>query len=94
MPSRNEQIDLLAERLKAWSAEMDKLEARARRASADARVDIEAHITELKAQKELLSFEVDRLRNAGEAAWNDILDGVNAMAKAVEDAFNRARSGS
>lgn len=92
MPSREEQIDRLAQKLKEWSAEMDKLEARAHKAKAEVRADIEAHITELKAQKELLSVEVDRLRTTGEAAWSDILDGVNAMAKAVEDAFNRARS--
>lgn len=92
MPSRSEQIDRLAERLKSWSAEMDRLEERARQAKADVRADIEASMTELKAQKELLTFEVDRLRAASDAAWGDVLDGVSAMAKALEDAFNRARS--
>ncbi len=92
MTSRDEQIEQLAAKLKDWSAEIDHLQGQIKTMGADARAELQARVTELSAQKELVAAEMQRLRAASEHAWNDILDGVQAMMRALETAFERARS--
>lgn len=91
MSARDEQIDRMAARLKEWSAELDGLETRAKAAAADAKSEIETRVAELKAQRDLVSAEMQRLRAASEGAWHDVLEGAQAMANALEQAFERAR---
>lgn len=92
MSARDEQIDRMAARLKEWSADLETMEARARAATADVKGEIEARVAELKAQRDLVSAELQRLREASESAWSDLADGAQAMTNALEHAFERARS--
>lgn len=92
MAARDEQIDRIAARLKDWSAELDRMETRAKSATADVKSEIETRIAELKGQRDLLSVEMQRLRAATESAWGDLFDGAQAMTNALEQAFARARA--
>jgi predicted nucleic acid-binding Zn-ribbon protein len=92
MSARDEHIDRMAARLKDWAAELDSMEARAKLATADVKGEIETRIAELKAQRDLVSSEMQRLRAATESAWTDLFDGAQAMTNALEHAFERARS--
>jgi chromosome segregation ATPase len=92
MSARDEYIDKLAAQLKTWSAELDTMETQAKSAAASARSDIEIRIAELKGQRDLVAAELQRLRAATESAWHDLFEGAQAMTKALEQAFERARS--
>jgi predicted nucleic acid-binding Zn-ribbon protein len=92
MSSRDEQIDRLATQLKNWSAEIETMEVRAKSAVGDVKAEIDTRIAELKAQRDLVMAELQSLRAATESAWSDLLDGAQAMANALEQAFERARA--
>ena len=92
----NDNRDVYVEKMKAkldeWNAEIDKLEAKARQAKADARVGYREQVDALKKKKATLSERVDDLRQSGEGAWKDIKTGIELAADSLSEALRSAQS--
>ncbi|WP_439156308.1 coiled coil domain-containing protein [Yoonia sp.] len=66
----------LQARLDQWRTEIDKLEAKAVEASADARMKIDDQIKELRKQQDAASEKLKELDDASGEAWKDFKSGV------------------
>jgi chromosome segregation ATPase len=66
----------LEAQLAEWDARLDVLNARARKASADARIDYENELQGLKRQRERARDTLAELGRRSENAWEDVKTGA------------------
>ncbi|HKL54932.1 MAG: sll1863 family stress response protein [Roseovarius sp.] len=80
-------------RLDEWKAEIEKMQAKAKSAEADAQLQYQEYIEDLKKRRANLEKELEELRDTQTAAWNDLKAGAdkawNAMSEAMDDAWRR-----
>ncbi len=79
-------------RLDEWNAEIDKFEAKADQARADARLEYYEQLKKLRALQEEAGGKLDELEDAGEDAWENLQDKVDIAAAALDHALETARS--
>jgi len=76
-----------------WNAEIDKLEARARGVDAEARLQYQQRLQDLRAKQADLRDKVSQVQEAGEGAWDDLRAGLEhsqqALSGAIEAAISR-----
>ena len=82
----------LEAQLDAWSADIDKLKARAEKAEADAQLEIERRVDELQAMREAASDKLTELKNASDGAWEDLRGGIEDAWDSLGEAMRSARS--
>jgi len=75
--------------LEEWDAQLAQLTAKARQAKADARRNVQGEINSLQAQRAALQNKLAALRNRGEAAWEDLKDGVEKAGEDIRDALRK-----
>ncbi len=66
----------LQAQLDEWSANIDALEAKARQADAQARIDLQADIDTLKTYQHQAKAKLAELKNTGDQAWQDLKQGI------------------
>lgn len=76
MALRDAYMDKLEAQLRESDAEIERLNAKADSARADARIEYEKKITELRARQETLNKQIASLQEAGEDAWQDLVTGA------------------
>ncbi|SIO47504.1 hypothetical protein SAMN05444722_2420 [Rhodovulum sp. ES.010] len=80
-------------RLDQWRAEIDKLQAKAVEAGADARVEYDKQIEKLRARQAEAQDRLDELDSSRGEAWKDLKSGIekawNELESAVKSAANR-----
>jgi|SRR6056297_523232 len=90
---RQEYIDEMAAKLKEWNAEIEKLEAKAQEAGADAKKEISNEIQNLRAKKQKAEYQLDDIKEAGEESWKELQtdteDAVEDIKSSLENAVNR-----
>ncbi len=79
-------------RLDEWNAEIDKFEARADQAAADAQLEYYAQLKKLRALHEEAGNKLDELGEADEDTWENLKNGVDIAADAVDHALESVRS--
>lgn len=79
-------------KLEQWSAELDGLKARAKEADADARIELNNEIDNLKVKKRAAEDKLQEFRSAGEDAWEDLKHGMEGALAALDKAVSSARS--
>lgn len=93
MSDRQQYIENIKSNLDQWNAEIDKLEAHAKLAEADAKVEYQKHLAELKQRRADVSNKLDALRNASDEAWEDIKSGaemtLNTMRETLSSVISR-----
>ena len=82
----------LQAQLDEWSAEIDRLKARADALEADAQLEYQRRIDELAAMREAAGERLEELRNASDDAWEDIKAGADEAWTQLEKAFLSAKS--
>jgi DNA anti-recombination protein RmuC len=86
--------DAYVERLKAqlddWNAQIDKLEARARQADAETRVEYEKQIEALRSRRDDMQNRLEDLRDAAGDAWRDLQKGADDAWEEIKAAFDTA----
>jgi uncharacterized protein YhaN len=91
--SREDFVIKLKEKIDLWNADLDKLQARADQASAEARVKYQQQIEDLHAKRGELEVKMAQLRGAGEGAWDDVRTGMeiawSSMSEALSSALQR-----
>jgi chromosome segregation ATPase len=68
----------LQSELDQWSAEIDKLKARADAAEADAQLEYYRQIEELRSKEEAATKKLEELRQASDNAWEDLKAGIDS----------------
>ncbi|KGM87563.1 hypothetical protein rosmuc_02299 [Roseovarius mucosus DSM 17069] len=79
--------------LDQWKAEIDKLQAQSREASADMQIKYQDQIKELREKRAEMAAEYDKIEAASIEAWKDFKTGADEawdnMSKAMKSAWGR-----
>ncbi len=92
MTRKDEYVQKLHAKLDEWSAEIDKLKAKADKAGAESRIEYQNQIKNLQQKRREAEKKADELRSAGEGAWEDLKAGAELAWDAMEEAVKSARS--
>ena len=92
MTNRHEYIEKLKDKLDEWDADIDELEARAQKTTADLKFELEDQITSLKLKRDIAKVKLSELMDAGEEAWEDIKEGADEAWASLKEAIEKARS--
>ena len=68
-------------KLKEWQAEIDKLQAKAGQATADAKVEIGKQMDALRSKREAAESKLEELGRAGEEKWEEMKAGIEGAFK-------------
>ena len=82
----------LQAQLDEWSAEIDKLKAKADRAEADAQLEYYKEIGELRSMQKEASSKLLELKNSSDDAWEDLKAGMDSSWNMVGNALKSAAS--
>jgi chromosome segregation ATPase len=95
MSDRDQYIEKMKARLDEWNADLAKLEAQARSAEADMKMQYDRQIEELRRQRDQAEKQLRELRTAGDESWERLRKGMEAawddMSRAFRDAADRFR---
>jgi chromosome segregation ATPase len=75
-----------------WNADIDKLKAKAKKASADAEANYEKEIDKLESRRDDMNEKLEELKSASEDAWEDVKGGAESAWKSMSDAVSSAAS--
>jgi phage tail tape-measure protein len=90
--NRDAYVKKIKAKLDEWNAEIAKLEAQARKQEADTQLKLEEQIESLKKKRQSTEDDLDKLRQAGSNAWEDLKTGVENAASSSGDAIRSAQS--
>ncbi len=82
----------LQAQLDGWSAEIDKLKAKADKGQADAQLEYYKQIEELRSMQESATNKLFELKNAGDDAWEDLKAGIDSAWDSLGNAMKSAAS--
>lgn len=85
----------LQAKLDEWSADIDKLKARADSAEADAQLEYYKQIEELRSMRDDAKKKLEELQQAGDDAWEDLKAGIDSawdsLGSSIKSAMSRFR---
>ena len=90
MKTREEYIDQMAAQLKEWSAKIDELECKAREAKADAKINYENQISQLKDKRDGALQKLHELKGASAEAWDILKAGAETSWTDLKNAVTAA----
>lgn len=90
MEDKQSYLDKLALQLQKWDDELDALKLKAESAKAEARVELQEQITELREKKAAAQSKLKSLQEAGDEAWDEIKAGAEKSWTEIRGAFDRA----
>lgn len=82
----------LQSQLDEWSAEIEKLKAKADSAEADAQLEYYKQIEELRTMQEHAKNKLSELKEAGDNAWEDLTAGIDNAWSSMNEAIKSATS--
>jgi len=92
----NEKRDAYVQKLKAqldeWNADINKLEAKADQAEAQAKIEYHKRIADLRARRKEVEDMIGELHQAGEGAWEDLKQGLENSWEILKASFTKAKS--
>ncbi|THJ23614.1 MAG: hypothetical protein CAF44_002470 [Nitrospira sp. CG24D] len=80
------------EELEAIQKQMAALQGKADKASASARTELQKSIHELEVKKEAVKQQLDGLKSATDAKWDEMRAGVHSAIEEMNQSFQRLRS--
>ncbi len=89
---REAYIEKFKSKLDEWNADIDKLQAKAKGAHEEALVSYNKQIEALKAKRDDLKGKMAELHTKGEAAWEDLRDGIGTAWKNLGDSIEEAKT--
>lgn len=90
--ARDDYVERLKTQLGGWSADIEKLKARAGQISADAKAEFEEQLAGLREQRDAMAAKVTELQEASDEAWDDLKQGVQAAWDRAKESFQKAMS--
>ena len=91
-----EKRDAYVQKLKAkmdeWNVEIDKLQAKADQAEAEAKIEYHEQIEDLRAKRKEVEAKIAEVQQAGEGAWEDLKQGLENSWEILKGAFAKVKS--
>ena len=92
MITREAYVAELKAQLDELNADLDALEGEARKASADAKVQYERQIRELRQKVQRFQQTLTKSRQANDNAWDDLKEGAETGWTMLKESFTAAKS--
>jgi lipid II:glycine glycyltransferase (peptidoglycan interpeptide bridge formation enzyme) len=91
MMNRDEYVQKLKTQIENWNAEAARWEEKARKAQAGMKAEYERQLENFRKKSDEAMVELRRLQSASGDAWVEMMRGMEASAKSMQEAFERAR---
>ncbi len=91
MNKKDAYVEKLKAQLDLWKADIDKLEAKARKATADAKVMYEEQIGELRSKWDTTKDKLMDIENEEEHEWEDLKKEVDKLGESFFEEYKRLR---
>jgi phosphoenolpyruvate synthase/pyruvate phosphate dikinase len=85
-------VEKLKARLDEWNADLDKLHAKAREATADQKLQFEKQMESVRARKDEVKQKLSEIQSAGENAWEQVKEGTDDAWNRLKEAVSKAKS--
>ena len=92
METKDAYVKKLKTQIDEWSAEIDKLEAKAKKTSADANLEYESQLKALRQKYDSAKAKMADIQGAGEASWQDLKQGVESAWSTFKQGLDKAKS--
>lgn len=92
MSERDAYVEKAKAQIEQWNAEIDKLEAKAREASADGEIAYRETLVDLRGKRDALEQRIKAAQQSGETAWDDVKSGLDTAWTNLSDALQTAKS--
>lgn len=93
MSNRDAYVEKMKAKIDEWNADIEKMEAKARGAEADAKIKYSEQLTAMRQHRDEARARMRELQVASEDAWERIRDGMESawasMSKGFRDAADR-----
>ncbi|MEJ2024852.1 MAG: hypothetical protein P8Y00_07525 [Deltaproteobacteria bacterium] len=90
-----EKRDAYVKKLKAeldeWNAEIDKLAAKADGKDAEAKIEYQRRLEDLRARQRKIEKQLTELQQAGDGAWEDLKQGLDNSWQILKASFSKAK---
>jgi uncharacterized coiled-coil DUF342 family protein len=90
--SREAYIEKLEAKLREWSAEIDKLKAKAESSEVKIREEYHKRIADLRARREDINQRAKKLKEAGGETWDELKSGTEKAWQEMKAAIDKAAS--
>ncbi|MEZ6097717.1 MAG: hypothetical protein R3E01_01975 [Pirellulaceae bacterium] len=91
MSKRDEFVAQMQAKQEEWNAEIDELEAKARKQKAQTTADHHARLAELKGKRDEAAEKLQEVRNASEDAWESLKSGAEQIWDDLKQTFQKAK---
>lgn len=78
--------------LNEWKSEIGKLQAKADKAEAEARIEYHEQIAELNRKKDIFEDKLSALKKSGDESWDDLKKGLDETGEAIKKTFSNIKS--
>jgi len=92
MSKRDEYVDKLKAQLDQWNTEVATWEAKAQKAQANARIEYDKQLKEVRRQRDQALEQMKKVQAATGDAWVDLVRGADEASARMREAFEKARS--
>ena len=92
MTTRHDYIEKFKTKLDEWDIEINELEAKALKAKADIKYELEDQLTSLRHKRDLARLKMNEVKEASEEAWVDIKAGADEAWGSLKEAIEKAWS--
>jgi uncharacterized coiled-coil DUF342 family protein len=90
MGKKDEYCATMESEIKNWDVEVDKLNAKGKQMSADARASYDTQVKALRADRDLAFSKLQEIRTANESAWQQMQSGMDAAWNSMKHALDKA----
>ncbi len=87
---RDAYVAKMGNKLRKWSAEIDKMEAKAREVGVGSLQDFQKQVVDLQCKRKEINHKLEDLRHVGEAKWRDMKTDVDSAWKILDKAVHSA----
>ncbi len=91
MDKKDAYVEKLKAQLDLWKADIDKLEAKAKKATAEARVKYEERIDELRSKWDNTMDKLMDIENIDEYEWEDLKTEVDKIGESFFEEYKKLR---
>ncbi len=91
MTNKEAHLQKMQAKLDEWDANINTMKAKASGASADAQIELNKQVDDLKSERSEMKQKYEELKDASEDAWEDIRDGAEAAWDRVALSFKNAK---
>lgn len=91
MSKRDAYVKRMQAQLDEWNAEIDRLEAKVKKADADSRVEYEKRLADVRRHRDDARARMAEFRQAGDDAFEELRDGVEEAWSALKKSLVRAK---